>query len=151
MKWHHCQATPEIKSIQDRKEIEHRKKTFSEARGSLEHRATADPFHVFRNGCQYAVSLVRVALTKGLGYASALLLEITRTPVNHPLDGATGAFYVKGPVTGYGGIGSSLKVLKAMEGRCVRLCWAHSQPEGPEGLIRAHHRRSPVPSRRKPR
>ena len=32
-------------------------------------------------------------------------------PVNHPPDGATGAFYVKGLVTGYGGIGSSPEVL----------------------------------------
>ena len=35
-------------------------------------------------------------------------------PVSHPLDGATGAFYVKGSVTGYGGIASSLKVLKKL-------------------------------------
>jgi hypothetical protein len=35
-------------------------------------------------------------------------------PVNHPLDGPTGAFYVKGPVTGYGGLESSLKVLKVL-------------------------------------
>ena len=35
-----------------------------------------------------------------------------RIPVNHPLDGPTGAFYVKGPVAGYGGLESSLKVLK---------------------------------------
>ena len=33
-------------------------------------------------------------------------------PVSHPPDEPTGAFYVKGPVTGYGGIASGLKVLK---------------------------------------
>ena len=58
------------------------------------------------------IALVFVALTIGLGYARAYLLGLSRIPVNHPIDGATGAFYVKGPVTGYGGIGSSLKVLK---------------------------------------
>jgi len=35
--------------------------------------------------------------------------------VSHPLDGATGAFYVKGPVTGYGGIAASLKVLQVLD------------------------------------
>ena len=58
------------------------------------------------------IALVFVALTNGLGYARANLLGFTRIPVSHPLDGATGAFYLKGPVTGYGGIASSLKVLK---------------------------------------
>ena len=58
------------------------------------------------------IALVSVALTNGLGYARAGLMGLTRIPVSHPLDGATGAFYVKGPVTGYGGIASSLKVLK---------------------------------------
>ena len=52
-----------------------------------------------------------MALTNGLGYARANFMGLTRIPVSHPLDGATWAFYVKGPVTGYGGIGSSLKVL----------------------------------------
>jgi hypothetical protein len=61
------------------------------------------------------IALVFVALTNGLGYALANFMGLTRIPISHPLDGATGAFYVKGPVTGYGGIGSSLKVLKAPE------------------------------------
>ena len=57
--------------------------------------------------------LIFFALTNGLGYVSGgRLWPQIRIPVNHPLDGPTGAFYVKGPVTGYGGIGSSLKVLK---------------------------------------
>ena len=43
------------------------------------------------------------------------LLGLTRIPVSHPLDGATGGFYMKGPVTGCGGIGSSLKVLKVLK------------------------------------
>jgi hypothetical protein len=60
------------------------------------------------------VALVFVALTNGLGYARANLLGLTRMPVSHPLDGATGAFYVKGSVTGYVGIASSLKVLKKL-------------------------------------
>ena len=56
-----------------------------------------------------------------------------RIPVNHPLDGPTGAFYVKGLVTGYGGLKSSLKVLKVLawharrswlEGGCVKPCFS---------------------------
>ena len=40
------------------------------------------------------IALVFVALTKGLhvGYVRAGLLGLTRIPVNHPIDGPTGAF-----------------------------------------------------------
>ena len=55
--------------------------------------------------------LVFVALTEGLGYVRAGLLGLTRMPANHPLDGCRGLLRM-GPVTGYGGIASSLKVLK---------------------------------------
>ena len=98
---------------------------------------------------------------KGLGYPRLDLAGVNgRIPVNHPLDGATGAFYVKGPVTGYGGSASSLKVLKIQGTRGGGPSGAYGQPTNPEsitprsgplGLIRAHHSRSPVPSRRKPR
>ena len=53
-------------------------------------------------------------MTNGPGYARAKLLGLNRIPVRYPLDGATGAFYVKGPVTGYGGLESSLKVIKVL-------------------------------------
>ena len=58
-----------------------------------------------------------LALTNGLGYVSGgRRWPKPHIPVNHPLDGPTGAFYVKGPVTGYGGIASSLKFLKMVAG-----------------------------------
>ena len=44
-----------------------------------------------------------------------------QVPVSLPLDGATGAFYVKGPVTCYGGIASSLKGPKEQELRADSL------------------------------
>ena len=58
------------------------------------------------------IALVFVALTNGLWYARANFMGLTRIPVSHPLDGPTGAFYVKGPVTGHGGLESCLKVLR---------------------------------------
>ena len=57
---------------------------------------------------------VGACLTNGLGSVRPNLLGLNRIPVRYPLDGATGAFYVKGPVTGYGGLESSLKVLKVL-------------------------------------
>ena len=58
---------------------------------------------------QFEVSIAGGYLARtGIG----VILHEAASPVSHPLDGATGASYVKGPVTGYGGIALSLKVLK---------------------------------------